>query len=50
MLVVLTRLLSLLPVLFGTSLVSFFLIRLVPGDPALALLGPGSAAMPPLPR
>ncbi|WP_248312262.1 ABC transporter permease [Bosea sp. BK604] len=34
-----TRLLSLLPVLFGTSLVSFFLIRLVPGDPALALLG-----------
>jgi peptide/nickel transport system permease protein len=39
MLVVLTRLLSLLPVLFGTSLVSFFLIRLVPGDPALALLG-----------
>lgn len=39
MFVVLTRLLSLLPVLFGTSLVSFFLIRLVPGDPALALLG-----------
>lgn len=37
--VVVTRLLSLLPVLFGTSLVSFFLIRLVPGDPALALLG-----------
>lgn len=36
---VLTRLLSLLPVLLGTSLVSFFLIRLVPGDPALALLG-----------
>jgi peptide/nickel transport system permease protein len=39
MFLVLTRLLSLLPVLFGTSLVSFFLIRLVPGDPALALLG-----------
>ena len=37
--IVLTRLLSLLPVLFGTSLVSFFLIRLVPGDPVLALLG-----------
>lgn len=39
MLIVLTRLLSLLPVLLGTSLVSFFLIRLVPGDPAVALLG-----------
>jgi len=34
-----TRLLSLAPILFGTSLVSFFLIRLVPGDPAIALLG-----------
>ncbi|WP_092162906.1 ABC transporter permease [Bosea sp. CRIB-10] len=39
MLVISTRLLSLMPVLFGTSLVSFLLIRLVPGDPALALLG-----------
>lgn len=37
--VVLTRLVSLLPVLFGTSVVAFFLIRLVPGDPAVALLG-----------
>ena len=35
----LSRTFSLLPILFGTSLVSFFLIRLVPGDPALALLG-----------
>lgn len=28
-----------LPVLIGVSLASFFLIRLVPGDPAVALLG-----------
>jgi peptide/nickel transport system permease protein len=35
----LARISSLVPILFGTSLVSFFLIRLVPGDPALALLG-----------
>lgn len=34
-----SRLLSLIPVLLGTSLVSFFLIRLVPGDPVVALLG-----------
>lgn len=34
-----TRLASLVPILFGTSLVAFFLIRLVPGDPAVALLG-----------
>jgi peptide/nickel transport system permease protein len=33
------RLASLVPILFGTSLVSFLLIRLVPGDPAVALLG-----------
>ena len=34
-----TRLISLVPILFGTSLVAFLLIRLVPGDPAIALLG-----------
>ncbi|KAA2235919.1 ABC transporter permease [Salinarimonas soli] len=34
-----SRIASLVPILFGTSLVSFFLIRLVPGDPAVALLG-----------
>lgn len=33
------RLFGLLPILFGTSLVSFLLIRMVPGDPAVALLG-----------
>jgi peptide/nickel transport system permease protein len=35
----LTRLIALVPILFGTSIVAFFLIRLVPGDPAMALLG-----------
>jgi peptide/nickel transport system permease protein len=34
-----TRLISLVPILFGTSVVAFFLVRLVPGDPAIALLG-----------
>jgi peptide/nickel transport system permease protein len=34
-----TRLTSLVPILFGTSVVAFLLIRLVPGDPAIALLG-----------
>lgn len=36
---VLKRLLSLIPVLFIVSLVIFFLIHLVPGDPAAAMLG-----------
>jgi len=34
-----TRLISLVPILLGTSIVAFLLIRLVPGDPAIALLG-----------
>ncbi len=33
------RLLLLLPVLFGTSLLVFLLLRLIPGDPALVILG-----------
>ncbi|EYD76575.1 peptide ABC transporter, permease protein [Rubellimicrobium mesophilum DSM 19309] len=33
------RLLQILPVLFGVSLVVFFLVRLIPGDPAVATLG-----------
>ena len=33
------RLGSLVPILLGTSLVAFLLIRLAPGDPAVALLG-----------
>ncbi len=35
----LKRLVSLVPVLFGISLIVFFLIRLIPGDPAASLLG-----------
>lgn len=34
------RLVSVLPILFGVSVVSFLLMRLVPGDLTLALLGP----------
>ena len=33
------RLLLLLPVLFGTSIVIFLLLRLIPGDPAAVILG-----------
>jgi peptide/nickel transport system permease protein len=33
------RLLQIIPVLFGVSLVVFFLVRLIPGDPATAVLG-----------
>jgi peptide/nickel transport system permease protein len=33
------RLLGLLPVLFGITLLVFTLLRLIPGDPAIALLG-----------
>ena len=35
----LTRVASLLPILLGISVVTFSLIRLVPGDPVIALLG-----------
>jgi peptide/nickel transport system permease protein len=37
---VLRRLLQLVPVLFGISLVVFLIMALLPGDPALAILGP----------
>ncbi len=33
------RLLQLVPVVFGVTLVAFFLLRLIPGSPALAILG-----------
>jgi peptide/nickel transport system permease protein len=33
------RLLQLIPVLFGVSIVVFLLVRLIPGDPAIAILG-----------
>ena len=36
---VLHRPLQLLPVLFGISIVTFVLIRSIPGDPARVLLG-----------
>jgi peptide/nickel transport system permease protein len=36
---VLRRLATLIPVLFGISLLVFFMIHLVPGDPAVTLLG-----------
>lgn len=36
---VLRRLVALIPVLLGISLIVFFLVRLIPGDPATTLLG-----------
>jgi peptide/nickel transport system permease protein len=36
---ILRRLVSLIPVLLGISLIVFFLVRLIPGDPAATLLG-----------
>src|SRR4051795_3259287 len=33
------RLLQLIPVLFGITVITFFLLRLIPGDPALQILG-----------
>ena len=33
------RLLQILPVLFGVSLIVFLLVRLIPGDPAISILG-----------
>ena len=38
--VILQRLLHLLPVLFGISIVSFLLVQLIPGDPIRLLVGP----------
>jgi len=40
---VVRRFVTLLPVLFGVSLVAFLLIHLIPGDPAEVLAGPGAA-------
>ena len=37
---ILRRLLSVIPILFGVSIVGFVLMKLVPGDPTLYLLGP----------
>jgi peptide/nickel transport system permease protein len=40
---IIRRLLSLIPTLLGITLVIFFLLRLIPGDPALAMLGEHAA-------
>src|ERR671933_2996872 len=40
------RLVLLIPVLFGVSVVTFSLIRLVPGDPVAVVLGPDVRARP----
>jgi len=37
---VINRLLFIVPQLFGIILVSFFLLKLIPGDPAIMMLGP----------
>ncbi len=37
---IIRRLLLTIPVLFGISLVVFFSLKLIPGDPAVAMLGP----------
>ena len=37
---ILRRLLSVIPILFGVSIVGFVLMKLIPGDPTLYLLGP----------
>ncbi|WP_372923060.1 nickel ABC transporter permease [Roseovarius sp.] len=36
---ILGRMISLIPILFGVSIVVFLLVRLIPGDPVVALLG-----------
>ena len=41
-LVALRRLLSAIPVLFIVSLISFGLMRLIPGDPAASIAGPSA--------
>jgi len=41
---ILRRLAQLLPVLIGISIISFFLMKLIPGDPARMMLGPKASA------
>ncbi|HYH10924.1 MAG TPA: ABC transporter permease [Thermomicrobiales bacterium] len=43
---VIRRFLFLIPLLLGLSIVMFTLIRLAPGDPAVALMGPTAASNP----
>ena len=37
------RLLQTAPVLFGITLIAFFMLRLIPGDPAAQMLGARAA-------
>ncbi len=39
------RLLQTLPVLFGITLIAFFMLRLIPGDPAAQMLGSARRSM-----
>ena len=38
------RIVFVVPQLFGIVLVSFFLVKLIPGDPAVMMLGPTASA------
>ena len=44
---VLYRPLQVLPVLFGISVITFVLVRLIPGDPPRVLLGTRASHCPP---
>ena len=44
----LTRLVLLVPVLLGVSLITFIVMRVVPGDFAVMVLGPEAAQMDPV--
>lgn len=41
---IIRRILGLIPVLFGITLLVFFLIRMIPGDPAVVMLGEKASA------
>ncbi len=41
---IIRRLIGLFPVLFGITLVVFFLVRMIPGDPAVVMLGEKASA------
>ncbi|MCY0150182.1 ABC transporter permease [Hoeflea sp. G2-23] len=42
--VILRRVISIIPVLFGVSLITFGLIHIIPGDPAIVIAGPDASA------
>src|SRR5688500_12332368 len=43
---IIRRMLFLIPLLLGLSIVMFTIIRLAPGDPALAMMSPSAASNP----